>query len=63
MLKFDESSSGEGNAVFAYPESDGRAALAAALERLVPAAPEELVVATADAVWGRAPVATARTGT
>jgi hypothetical protein len=41
MLKFDESFSGEGNAVFAYPETNRRAALSDALGGLVPAAPEE----------------------
>jgi len=41
MLKFDESFSGEGNAVFVFPERDGREALADALEKIAPAAPEE----------------------
>ncbi len=41
MLKFDEGFSGEGNAVFAFPDAGGRAALADSLGGLVPAAPEE----------------------
>ena len=34
VLKFDESFSGEGNAIFQYPEGDGRPAVADALSRL-----------------------------
>ena len=41
MLKFDDSFSGEGNAVFEYPPDESPGALAAALHRIVPAAPEE----------------------
>jgi hypothetical protein len=41
MLKFENSFSGEGNAIFAFPESNARAALADALHGIVPSAPEE----------------------
>ena len=41
VLKFDESFSGEGNAVFRYPEGDGRPALADALSRVTLAVASE----------------------
>ncbi len=41
MLKFDESFSGEGNAIFEFPEAGGRAALADALQTIAPAVQEE----------------------
>jgi pheganomycin biosynthesis PGM1-like protein len=41
VLKFDESFSGEGNAIFQYPEGDGRPAVADALSHLKLAVPSE----------------------